>query len=98
MFSGSSFSGATDIYSMGVMFYEMVTGESPFIGETTIDIMKQINDKPPIEPIKLRFDIPMEINDMILHMMGKDKIIVVTLSGRGDKDAEVVAKHLGVKI
>jgi tryptophan synthase beta chain len=34
----------------------------------------------------------------LAHTMGRDKIIVVTLSGRGDKDAEVVAKHLGVKI
>jgi len=30
--------------------------------------------------------------------MSRDEIIVVTLSGRGDKDVEVVAKHLGVNI
>jgi tryptophan synthase beta chain len=30
--------------------------------------------------------------------MRKDDVMVVTLSGRGDKDVEVVAKHLGVKI
>jgi tryptophan synthase beta chain len=30
--------------------------------------------------------------------LGRDKIVVVTLSGRGDKDAEVVAKHLGVEM
>ena len=34
----------------------------------------------------------------LAHTMERDKIIIVTLSGRGDKDAEVVAKHLGVKI
>ena len=30
--------------------------------------------------------------------MGKDEIIVVNLSGRGDKDVETVAKHLGMEI
>ena len=70
--SGSSFSGATDIYSMGVMFYEMITGEKPFIGETTIDVMKQIIDKTPIDPIKFRYDIPVELSDMVLQMMKKE--------------------------
>ena len=70
--SGSEFSGATDVYSMGVMFFEMLTGEKPFIGETTIDLMKQILDRVPIEPIRYRFDIPEELNDLILEMMEKE--------------------------
>jgi serine/threonine-protein kinase len=70
--TGSESSGAADIYSMGVVFYEMLTGEKPFIGETTIDVMKQIIDKTPIEPIKFRHDIPTELNDMILQMMKKE--------------------------
>lgn len=70
--SGAGFSGATDVYSMGVMFFEMLTGEKPFIGETTIDLMKQIMDRVPIEPIRYRFDIPEELNDLILEMMEKE--------------------------
>lgn len=34
----------------------------------------------------------------LARKMDKDKIIVITLSGRGDKDVEVVARHIGVKI
>ncbi|MHA1209822.1 MAG: tryptophan synthase subunit beta [Candidatus Freyarchaeota archaeon] len=34
----------------------------------------------------------------LAETMNRDKVIVVTLSGRGDKDVEVVAKHMGVKI
>ncbi len=34
----------------------------------------------------------------LAQTMAKDQIIVVTLSGRGDKDVEVVAEYLGVKI
>lgn len=69
--SGAGFSGATDVYSMGVMFFEMVTGEKPFIGETTIDLMKQIMDRTPIDPIRYRFDLPEELNELILEMMEK---------------------------
>jgi ligand-binding sensor domain-containing protein/tRNA A-37 threonylcarbamoyl transferase component Bud32 len=70
--SGSGFSGATDVYSMGVMFYEMMTGEKPFVGETTIDIMKQIIDKTPIDPMRFRFELPAELNDLILRMVEKE--------------------------
>jgi serine/threonine-protein kinase len=69
--AGSGFSGATDIYSLGVVFYEMLTGEKPFVGETTIDIMKQIIDKTPIKPVKYRCDTPTELNDLVLMMMEK---------------------------
>jgi len=34
----------------------------------------------------------------LAQAMEKDEIVVVTLSGRGDKDVEVVAEYLGVKI
>jgi ligand-binding sensor domain-containing protein len=71
--SGSDFSVATDIYSMGVMFYEMLTGQKPFTGDTTIDIMRQIVDKTPIEPVTHRFDISMELNELVLEMMEKER-------------------------
>lgn len=71
--SGSDFSGATDIYAMGVMFYEMLTGEKPFKGDTTIDIMRQIVDKTPIALVKHRYEIPMDLNDLVLEMMEKEQ-------------------------
>jgi len=63
----------SDIYSLGIIFYEMITGEKPFFGETTIDIMKQILDKSPIEPIRYNFDISFELNRLIMRMLEKEK-------------------------
>jgi ligand-binding sensor domain-containing protein/tRNA A-37 threonylcarbamoyl transferase component Bud32 len=69
--AGTEISGATDIYSIGVMFYEMLIGKKPFDGETSIDIMKEIIEKIPIEPIRFRTEIPQELNDLVLSMMSK---------------------------
>jgi ligand-binding sensor domain-containing protein/tRNA A-37 threonylcarbamoyl transferase component Bud32 len=69
----SEFSSASDIYSAGIIFYEMITGVDPFQGETTIDIMKQIIYETPIEANYFRPGIPAELNDLIMAMLNKDK-------------------------
>ncbi len=67
--TNQEYSPAGDIYSLGVVFYELVTREKPFLGETPLDVIKQILEKEPIEPIRLRPGIPGELNALILKMM-----------------------------
>lgn len=69
--SRAEFSPASDIYAMGVIFYETLTHHVPFPGERITDIMKQIMMDEPIEPIRMRPDIPVAFNDLIMKMLGK---------------------------
>jgi len=69
--SGSKFSFASDVYSLGILFYEMVTGQHPFVGETTIDLMKQILDRTPSHPSEYNTGIPGDLNLLIMQMLAK---------------------------
>jgi tetratricopeptide (TPR) repeat protein/tRNA A-37 threonylcarbamoyl transferase component Bud32 len=63
---------ANDIFSMGVTFYYMLSGKSPFAGETAIEIMRQIITKEPPGLSEARPDIPAELNDLVIRMMDKE--------------------------
>jgi serine/threonine protein kinase len=52
----------------------MVTGESPFFGETSLEIIKQILNEDPVEPAAFQPDIPGEINALILRILDKDPL------------------------
>lgn len=71
-FSGTDYSTASDVYSLGVTYYQVITGKMVFPGETANDIIRQVLEKTPLEPNLYRPDIPVEINGLILRMLEKD--------------------------
>ncbi len=69
---GANVDGRTDIYSFGILLYEMFTGNVPFEGSEPVSIaMKHVNERPEA-PIKLNPEMPKGMNDIILKCMQKD--------------------------
>lgn len=64
----------TDVYALGVIFYEMLTGTVPFAGETAVDVMLKIVSEP-VEPPRRRaagIEITGEAEQLIMKALAKD--------------------------
>lgn len=68
---GKHMDARTDIYSLGIVLYEMLTGEVPFDGENPVSVaLMQINKEMPY-PSELNPDIPIEVEEIIMHATEK---------------------------
>ena len=62
----------SDIYSLGVVMYEMVTGRVPFDADTPVSVALKHMQEEPEEPIELNPNIPTSINKIIMKALQKD--------------------------
>jgi tetratricopeptide (TPR) repeat protein len=71
--NNSGISTTSDLFSLGIIFYQMVCGKKPFTGDSESDIIKDILEKQPLEPQRLRVKVPGGLNTLIMRMLEKRK-------------------------
>ncbi len=64
----------TDIYSLGIVLYEMLTADVPFRGESSIDISLKHISEIPLKPSELIENIPVRLEKIIMHCLEKNPL------------------------
>ena len=97
---GEIVGAASDLYSAGAVFYEMVTGRVPFEGDSPISVALKHLQEPIISPRELDSTIPEAVEQVILRALNKDpqkryqtarKMITALQARRGGDSAELPA-------
>lgn len=84
---GRNVGAQADIYALGVLAYEMITGVLPFEGDSPAEMMCKHLESTPVPPIQMRPDTPAWLNEFVLKMLQKDQL------NRPD-GAEAVVKYI----
>jgi len=69
---GGEVTPRSDLYSLGAMLYEMVTGRPPFLGDDSVAIIGQHINTPPVAPTWHNSECPRAMDALILRLLAKD--------------------------
>jgi non-specific serine/threonine protein kinase len=71
---GSRIDARSDIFSLGIVLYEMLTGRPPFGGATTADVLAEIIQTEPPRASTLNLDVPFELDDVVKKALEKNPL------------------------
>jgi len=86
----------SDLYSLGVLMYEMLTGEVPFSGDTPVEIAMKHLSQTPVPPSTKRNDIPHGLDMVVMRALAKDPDDRYQTSEEMEADLDRVARGVGV--
>ena len=82
----------SDLYSLGIVMYEMVTGKVPFDADTPVSVALKHMQEEPVEPIVLNREIPVSLNKIILKAMQKEPSMRYQSASEIIRDLEMCVK------
>ncbi len=93
---GTAVDQRSDIYSLGIVLYELLTGRVPFTGDTPVEIaMKHISETP-VPPSQLRPDVPRDLDFVVMRALAKDPADRYQSAEEMEADLERVARGVAV--
>lgn len=69
---GKPVDGRSDIFSLGIVFYELLTGRKPFSGESAAELLSNIVNEKPASPRQIDSSIPASINEIVSKSLAKE--------------------------
>lgn len=83
----------SDLYSLGVVIYEMVTGKVPFDADTPVSVALKHMQEEPVQPIDINPNVPIAVNQIVMRALKKDPTLRYQTASEMLQDMKMALKN-----